>query len=137
MGHRVFELAGRIYALGGQHANAQLIPMDHFSVFNPLASEEHRYSRQEIHGTKISKRAFFSIGLIGEKLYVYGGQDENGHRLSDVYVIDLKSLYCKELRRTTVDDGRWPSPRSHCLDWVWEKKLFVLGGTTPRYGDSR
>ena len=128
MGHRVFELDGRIYALGGQDVNTHLIPMDHFSVFDPSTST---CSRQEIQGTEIPMRAFFSIGLIGRKLYIIGGRGENGRRLNDLFVVDLTSFDCKKL------DTLSSSARSHCLDWCWEKKLFLMGGTTERYGDSR
>ena len=125
VGHRAFELGGRIYALGGDDENSRLLPMDHFSVFNPWKSW---WSRQEIRGDEIPRRDYFSVGVIDQELLVFGGGDEGLNPLNDLYYVDLTSFVCKQLN----PQGEAPSPRSSCLHWVWEKKLFVLGGRTKR-----
>ena len=122
MGHRVFEFEGRIYALGGRDEKDNKFPMDHFSVFDLQTST---CSIQQIRGDEIPTRQGFSIGLIGHKLYIFGGMEENRRCLkNDLFVVDLKSFDCEKLDPGT----ELPSRRSHCIDWVWEKKLFVLGG---------
>ena len=122
--HRVIEFGGRIYALGGIDENDRLFPIDHFSVFDPRKST---WTREEIRGDEIPRRRHFSVGLIGHKLYIFGGRGEGGN-LNDLFVVDLTSFVRKRLN----PPGKSPSPRTQCLDWVWEKKFYVLGGYNKR-----
>ena len=102
--------------------------MNHFWIFDPETSE---LSRQEIQGDEIPARYSFNIGLIGCKLYIFGGKDESRklrNALNDLFVVDLTppSPSCSKLNHRTES----PSPSfdnlSSSLDWVWEKKLYVL-----------
>ena len=102
-----------------EYRRSLLIMMGHFSVFDPQTTT---YSIQQICGEFIPTRHFYSIGLIGHKMYIFGGGEMR--LLNDLFVVDLKSSDCEKLNPGT----KLPSPRSRCLDWVWEKKLFVLGG---------
>ena len=99
--------------------------MDHFSVFDP---RNLTWSREEIRGDEIPRRMDFSVGLIGQKLIIFGGQDEARTKLNDLFAVNMTSFDCKRLNPL----GEAPSPRSECLDWVWEKKFFVLGGVGER-----
>ena len=108
-----------------QGFNRQYLPMDHFSVFDPRNST---WSSEEIRGEEIPQRADFSVGLIGHKLFIFGGKDEALNNLNDLFVVNMTSFDCKRLNPLVES----PSPRIKCLDWVWEKKFFVLGGIVDR-----
>ena len=111
--------------MGGWDEQGKLIPMDHFSVFDPRTAT---HERKEIRGDEIPPRLGFTIGLNGRRLYIFGGDPEGSGYLDDLFVIDLDSLVSKQLRPPAPS----PSSRGSCLDWVWEKKLFVLGGEGSR-----
>ena len=62
----------------------------------------------------------------GDKLLVYGGENEHREYLSDVVILDLKSLHW------TQPEVRGPIPkgRARHASVVYEDKLFVIGGLT-------
>ncbi|KAL9620441.1 MAG: hypothetical protein Q9160_005026 [Pyrenula sp. 1 TL-2023] len=62
----------------------------------------------------------------GEKLLVYGGENEHREYLSDIVILDLKSLHW------TQPDVRGPIPkgRARHASVIYEDKLFVVGGLT-------
>ena len=62
----------------------------------------------------------------GDKLLVYGGENEHREYLSDVVILDLKTHHW------TQPDLRGPSPkgRARHAAVVYEDKLFILGGLT-------
>jgi hypothetical protein len=62
----------------------------------------------------------------GDKLLVYGGENEHREYLSDVVILDLKTHHWTqpELR------GTYPKGRARHAAVVYEDKLFVIGGLT-------
>ncbi|ERF70850.1 hypothetical protein EPUS_02372 [Endocarpon pusillum Z07020] len=62
----------------------------------------------------------------GHKLLVYGGENEHREYLSDVVILDLKTMYW------TQPDVQGPHPRGRArhASVVYEDKLFIIGGLT-------
>lgn len=62
----------------------------------------------------------------GDKLLVFGGENEHREYLSDVIILDLKTLHW------TQPDLRGPTPkgRARHAAVVYEDKLFIVGGVT-------
>jgi BTB/POZ domain/Kelch motif/Galactose oxidase, central domain len=62
----------------------------------------------------------------GHKLLVYGGENEHREYLSDVVILDLKTMHW------TQPDVQGPQPRGRArhASVVYEDKLFIIGGLT-------
>ena len=62
----------------------------------------------------------------GDKLLVYGGENEHREYLSDLVILDLKTLHWTqpEIR------GSVPKGRARHASVIYEDKLFVVGGLT-------
>ena len=62
----------------------------------------------------------------GQKLLVYGGENEHREYLSDVVILDLKSMHW------TQPEVHGPQPRGRArhASVVYEDKLFIIGGLT-------
>lgn len=62
----------------------------------------------------------------GDKLLVYGGENEHREYLSDIVILDLRTLHW------TQPDVRGPIPkgRARHASVIYEDKLFVVGGLT-------
>jgi hypothetical protein len=66
----------------------------------------------------------------GDKLLVYGGENEHREYLSDVVILDLKTHHWTQPEL----QGTYPKGRARHAAVVYEDKLFVIGGLTGETG---
>lgn len=71
-------------------------------------------------------RASHSSALYGNKLYVFGGQDDDNNKLGDLWTYDLQANAWAET--APADGGFRPIARSGHTAVVWGQKMYIFGG---------
>jgi hypothetical protein len=79
----------------------------------------------------LSCRAAPQATLLGEKLYVFGGEDCSRCPLADLFVLDLATLAWTKLEPPGKQHAK-PPPRCGHAAVVCRDKLIVFGGAPPR-----
>ena len=71
-------------------------------------------------------RASHSASIYGDKMYVFGGQDDDNNKLGDLWEFDMASSAWRQLGG---QDGEYtPIPRSGHTSVVSGDKLYIFGG---------
>ena len=71
-------------------------------------------------------RASHSAALYGNKLYVFGGQDDDNNKLGDLWTYDLQANSWAEI--ASGDTGFRPIARSGHTAVVWGQRMYIFGG---------
>mmetsp|Transcript_12924 Transcript_12924/g.21141 ORF Transcript_12924/g.21141 Transcript_12924/m.21141 type:complete len:513 (+) Transcript_12924:47-1585(+) len=75
-------------------------------------------------GSAPAERSGHSASLIGDKLYVFGG-DSGGVYRNDLWILDLETWHWKKPEGI---NGTFPPPRSGHTASVIDRKLYIIGG---------
>lgn len=67
-----------------------------------------------------------SIGLCDDSIYVFGGQDDDSNKLSDMWEYNMKTSVWTQMRFGWHDFK--PMPRSGHTTMVCDGRLFIFGG---------
>lgn len=82
------------------------------------------WSKLEPSGTKPSARGGHTATLLGQQLFVFGGEDRSRRALSDLHVLDLKTMTWSSPATT----GAAPAARTGHAAAALGDMLFVFGG---------
>jgi hypothetical protein len=74
----------------------------------------------------------YSVGCIdsaSSKFYIFGGHQQAGELLNDLWAFDLASNYWEEMKQSSIN---WPQARitTACLIDQSERVLYIFGGET-------
>lgn len=70
-----------------------------------LIIETLSWTKIETWGTLPQPRNSCSLSVIGDELFLFGGQTSNRRETNDFYSLDLQSMEWRELYRSTPDDN--------------------------------
>ncbi|KAL6063436.1 protein kinase [Balamuthia mandrillaris] len=77
----------RIYIIGGRNKNSFFDDVHSFDI------QTQTWREVEVQaGPRPCKRCSHTASLLGNAIYVYGGEDQEGHTLSDVWALDLATF---------------------------------------------
>jgi N-acetylneuraminic acid mutarotase len=65
------------------------------------------------------------MSVIGDLLYVFGGQDEDNNKLNDLWIFDLNN---KTWKLVETDQESKPHSRTGMSSWVINGKFHIFGG---------
>lgn len=82
--------------------------------------------RGDANGNGPVVRASHSNVVYHDKLYVFGGQDDDNNKLGDLWTFDRNSRAWEEVR--PGDGGFQPIARSGHTAVVWGQKMYIFGG---------
>ncbi|PNW86136.1 hypothetical protein CHLRE_02g074650v5 [Chlamydomonas reinhardtii] len=119
-GHSVTAWNGKLYVLGG-HTKAKGAATMSLRVVDPAART---VTEPEASGTVPPARGGHTATLIGDKVWVFGGEDGSRRALADVFVLDLASLTWS----TPEVSGKAPPPRSASCATVYQDRYLVAFG---------
>lgn len=71
-------------------------------------------------------RASHSSVVHNDKLYIFGGQDDDNNKLDDLWIFDLGSKSWNEIAPDA--SGFKPIARSGHTAVVWGQKMYIFGG---------
>lgn len=71
-------------------------------------------------------RASHSSVVYGDKLYVFGGQDDDNNKMGDLWTYDLGASRWAEI--APAEGGFQPIARSGHTAVVWGQKMYIFGG---------
>lgn len=94
-----------------------------------LATSGSREERVLLNGGFVKRtsglaRAVFASGLIGSKLYIFGGVQNGGTDTADLSVYDIE-----QDTWTTLTTPGGPGPRRACMGAAYEGKFYVMNGS--------
>jgi len=73
-----------------------------------------------------TKRASMSVGVHEQKMYVFGGQENDNKKLNDLWCFDLQSGSWSQVDQSGADYK--PTPRSGHSTIVYGDKMYIFGG---------
>eukprot|EP00242_Pyramimonas_sp_CCMP2087_P008899 CAMPEP_0198198874 /NCGR_PEP_ID=MMETSP1445-20131203/2239_1 /TAXON_ID=36898 /ORGANISM="Pyramimonas sp., Strain CCMP2087" /LENGTH=1186 /DNA_ID=CAMNT_0043868539 /DNA_START=206 /DNA_END=3766 /DNA_ORIENTATION=+ len=121
-GHKCVEYEGDILIVGGNVRGADEMDLTTYT-FDLKAMTIATFP---VRGTPPYKRVGHSVNVVGDNLYLFGGEPltSGSPSANDLFVLDLKTHVWSTPRTTRSV----PSARSgHCTT-VWKNELFVFGG---------
>lgn len=71
-------------------------------------------------------RASHANAIYQDKLYVFGGQDDDNNKLGDLWTFDLKGKTWNEI--VPAEGGFKPIARSGHTAVVWGQRMYIFGG---------
>lgn len=83
------------------------------------------FTELSVYGSKPLPRTCHSTVLLNNTLIVFGGIDESGGKLSDLWKFDLQ---LKQWFEVSSNEGFWPKARSGHSACVYDGKMYVFGG---------
>ncbi|KAG2425945.1 hypothetical protein HXX76_013318 [Chlamydomonas incerta] len=119
-GHSVTAWNGKLYVLGG-HTKAKGAAAMALRVVDPVART---VTEPAASGTVPPARGGHTATLIGDKVWVFGGEDGSRRALADVFVLDLASLTWS----SPEVSGKAPPPRSASCATVYQERYLVAFG---------
>jgi len=121
-GHSVIQWKNALLVVGG-HVKAK--DMTETMVIRSLDLDSMKWSIVETTGKAPRPRGGHSVTLLGEKLYVFGGEDVARRPLNDFYVLHLETLEWTNLSSVT----NAPAARSaHVSMSFMDRYLLFFGG---------
>jgi len=76
--------------------------------------------------SKMPLRASTSAFLHQNKIWVFGGQDDDNNKLNDLWCCDLAAPGWSQVSPT--EGEFWPCPRSGHTSVMWNDKMYLFGG---------
>lgn len=73
-----------------------------------------------------SKRASVSVGVHDQKMYVFGGQEDDNKKLNDMWCYDLQTNAWSQVDQSGCEYK--PTPRSGHSTVVYGDKMYIFGG---------
>ena len=67
-----------------------------------------------------------SAACCSNKLFVFGGQDDDNNKLGDLWCYDMSKCGWSQIKCNEGD--YWPCPRSGHSAVVWNSKMYIFGG---------
>jgi tRNA wybutosine-synthesizing protein 3 len=71
-------------------------------------------------------RASMSAACCNNKLWVFGGQDDDNNKLCDLWCYDMAKCAWSQIKCNQGD--YWPCPRSGHSAVTWNSKMYIFGG---------
>ncbi|MEW5304949.1 MAG: hypothetical protein WDW36_007522 [Sanguina aurantia] len=123
-GHSVTAWGGRLVVVGG-HSKAQPKSAPLSMAVRVVDVVTHEVELVSIAGASPSARGGHTATLIGDQLYIFGGEDPFRRALPDLWVLDLTSMTWNQ--PATI--GRAPSARSAATAAAFlDRYLLLFGG---------
>jgi len=72
-------------------------------------------------------RASHTSAVYNDRLYVFGGQDDDNNKLGDLWAYDFTSSVWSEVKQADDADYK-PTPRSGHTACVYGNKMYIFGG---------
>lgn len=66
------------------------------------------------------------MGVHDQKMYVFGGQENDNKKLNDLWQFDLQTCQWSQVDQSTSDYK--PTPRSGHSTIVYGEKMYIFGG---------
>lgn len=126
--HSACLIKGRIFIFGGFDGFATNFEL---SVFNPATFTWTNVDRSQIRGELPPSRTNHSSAAVGNKMYIFGGNNNNQagqyQVLEDFYSLDTDTLTWRNLTHSTRTASYPPARSGHILTSI-DKKLYLFGG---------
>ncbi|GLC41365.1 hypothetical protein PLESTB_001019800 [Pleodorina starrii] len=120
-GHTVTAWKGKLFVLGG-HTKAKGGTAMALRVVDPAALT---FEEPEVSGQAPSARGGHTATLVGNKVWVTGGEDSGRRALADVHVLDLETMSWS----TPEVSGKAPLGRSaSCATALHDRYIVIFGG---------
>eukprot|EP00210_Caulerpa_lentillifera_P004867 g4645.t1 len=122
-GHTLIPWKGSLLVIGGHVKSKDLAEKMPIRVLD-LDSLE--WTELVTSGVSPVSRGGHTATLLGNKLYIFGGEDVARRPLSDLYVLDLETLVWEKVK---VKQTRLPMPRSaHVATTYLDRYILYFGG---------
>jgi len=123
LAHAAAEARGKVVIFGGYTKKQQRCNDLH--VLH-CGGEDMYWSQPVVNGECPSKRAGHTLSTVGSSLVVFGGYGEEGTRLNDVHLMDVRSMF---FHRPRVQGVARPASRSYHCAAVVGRRLYVFFGS--------
>lgn len=122
LGHSLVPYKGKIVLYGGQSQHSQNLGIRRCSrKIYYLSISSNTWQHYSGEGEKPEGRRHHAVGNIGRFMVIYGGMNQHGHTLGDLYILDMK------LKRWMLPDllvQNDPGARSHStLTGIFDEKV--------------
>ena len=131
-GHRAIRVGNDVYVVGGRFKGGTSPSSSSISVFKMILRDgldEVEWIRVETRGEQkpVARRGASVTATGGNRLVVFGGEDEDGRFFNDAWILDMTSL---EWEHVHAPGGHPPEPRADHAAAMWgPDALLVFGGT--------
>ena len=129
--HAAVGFGANLFVWGGDGGYSSLVPLSviqRFDVFLATWNGQRQLRGQFLPDFLHS----MAVASDGERAYFFGGLvggPRGSRRLSNaLYVLDLSSLWCREI--VAANTGESPSPRDDSAIVYYQRKLVIYGGNT-------
>lgn len=122
----------KIYLFGGSDRTGSLLQdMQHYHI------SSNSWSKIDVDGEKAPVARYgHTATLVNDRyIYVFGGSDDKGNSLNDLWMFDTEKYQWSLLEETAVlKDNTRPPPRNSHTTSLLNNKLIVFGGSSQEVG---